>query len=220
MAIKNITHFLSPWNFSGKKFCPFWASTAIKVALFDVPLPLRYLDCDWGRNIEPELRGAFWIGDDVGRNWNDCFVIYCMTLEMWGGVKFRVLSLCQNNLPKLSIKRPPLPTNILPNFSSTFKPQEAPNVHPSTKLFIFPSLFCSGSFASFGPPWLVSREKINLALQELKLSPQRVRFASKAAALLFAWAAKAVVEAMVGGWSWLSQERLRKRGILQKGGEE
>eukprot|EP00434_Breviolum_minutum_P003980 symbB.v1.2.003500.t1/scaffold197.1/size274157/7 len=32
--------------------------------------------------------------------------------------------------------------------------------------------------------------------EELKLSPQRVRFASKAAALLFAWAAKAVVEAL------------------------
>ena len=37
--------------------------------------------------------------------------------------------------------------------------------------------------------------------EELKLSPQRVRFASKAAALLFAWAAKAVVEAIsVVGW--------------------
>lgn len=81
-------------------------------------------------------------------------------------------------------KSPPVPTNILPyvqhlNSARSSKFPTSPQGHPI-------------------PPRVSPNPR---PLQELKLSPQRVRFASKAAALLFAWAAKAVVEAIsVVGW--------------------
>ena len=126
------------------------------------------------------------------------------------GVKFWVLifkSTPKQSLNIMDLKVAPCPTNILPNFQHL-------NSARSSKCPTSPQN-CSSSqdrpalWAPIPPvrpnPW---------PLQELKLSPQRVRFASKAAALLFAWAAKAVVEAISvvvgGGWSWLSAGRMSK----------
>ena len=71
MAVKNITQTSNfPFSrdllchhgsFSGKIYPPFRASKAtIQVALFDVPLPLRYLDSRLGGRIE---KGIFGIGE-------------------------------------------------------------------------------------------------------------------------------------------------------------
>jgi len=127
---------------------------------------------------------------------------------MWElSFEFSFLSLCQNNLSKImDLKVAPVPPISCP--ISTFK------LARSSK---FPTSQQTSSSSQDRPalwPPIPTGEPNPWPLQELKLSPQRVRFASKAAALLFAWAAKAVVEAISGG-GWGRME-LTKRGECLK----
>lgn len=161
--------------------------------LWGILIPIR--GEDW--------EGYFWIGEWYMAKLNDCFFKYMTLILMKCGVKFWVLIF--KSMPKHSLKIMDLKVAPVPPISCPIS--AAPNFSPLHKLLHLPKIG-----RPFGPPFPPVNQ--NPWPQELKLSPQRVRFASKAAALLFAWAAKAVVEAISvvvgGGWSWLSAGRMSK----------